>query len=1349
MKKMKRLISVLLVFAMLLLMMPISAFAAELPDDSANVAEVVNGGIPEEETRETEPEPIDNEGFPEHVIILPKGTEYAFSEDEKTIRLPVLDQKLSAGDTFVLYIGDFPAAYIAEDVAVDEGGMSVKVKKAPEEVYANVDIDAALDIEDSIVIINEEEGVSGGIEGDTLLLSSSGNTETTGSISISLSKFRIDQPENGSPTLSVRYKIETKGDIKWTLDQELAQIRFLGIGTFVVALDVEAAATATLIQEGTFEFSLDSDASEGGAITKTEYSNISDASGEGELKIALKMAVGVDLFVGEAKLLNATAGVAGKVKTESVQKENRWHTHTDVECYFFMSVGIVTCEMGAQIPVHVKRFCDYRCSDPVKDPEYTFEVAAGQGDILKVNTDDLEALLALLPRMLCGNQTITEYTELDKSCSVEAGCTLTIAEGQTLVVNGGMEQRGTVKLERGANLIVRGDYLHGAGTLTLGEDSNLIVDGNYTIKNDFRNLLSGGEIKISYEGKVEVKDGEEAELSTEGKEHYEVCTLRLKPTILKIYQGANMTVSGNLNQNGGDIEGGYYTKKCTITVGKEGDKNSGNYEQTGGSLELDDAFDVLIHGNYSLSGGEVDLSHNQNGSGAEFEVAGDYSQSGETSATFYCDLTVNGKIKLCDSAKLTQGIFTMTLGGDVFQVEDSTICAKTVLFRNGHTHIVYFETPENSNFRTIICENPERDKIDVQHGISEFHLGSNVEIVGDLRLVSGECEMRFQGNGLTVRGDLIQDGGSLGSIIGSGESVQLAVDGDYVIAEGLLWANGGTISVGGDFRMQGYDAAANAVSDSEPSVGAFHAEDMIMTVGGSVVVYCNSTRGFRFGGSTKDAKLTIKGDMIQRNYEGSDTPFELMSNCELIFSGENHPQTICFETEPELSIGIGQRLVVINRNPAGLIWGDNTEKLKALLQQDDTTSDPSCEHEYTYLDNKCEASCTEEGYTGDTVCEDCGQVIAYGKVIPVVEHNVVIQEAIAPSCTENGMTEGACCSSCKEVITEQEVVPATGHKFTEGVCSVCGTRDPDWTGPIEPSDPEEVDVFRLAGSNRYETAFLVADQMKVNLGIEKFDTVIVASGTNFADALSGSYLAGVKKAPILLGSTSDSINNQVKDYIRNNLNPGGTVYILGGESTVPASIETGLDGFTVTRLMGNDRFGTNLAILAEAGVGDKPILVCTGKSFADSLSASATELPILLVDKSLAENQKTFLASLNGNEIYVIGGESTVSGAMQEQLSEYGTIERVQGADRFETSIAIAKRFFHKPETAVVAYAWNFPDGLCGGPLAVTLDAPLILTMDKYETAAAEYIQDEVIRNGVILGGETLISRDAVNTIFN
>ena len=146
-------------------------------------------------------------------------------------------------------------------------------------------------------------------------------------------------------------------------------------------------------------------------------------------------------------------------------------------------------------------------------------------------------------------------------------------------------------------------------------------------------------------------------------------------------------------------------------------------------------------------------------------------------------------------------------------------------------------------------------------------------------------------------------------------------------------------------------------------------------------------------------------------------------------------------------------------------------------------------------------------------------------------------------------------------------------------------------------------AHRIYGSNRYKTGFAVADALKAQLGMEKFDNIVVASGLGFADALTGSYLAAVKQAPILL--FHQSILNQVTDYIAANLSDNGTVYLLGGEVAIPKDMEAALQGQNVVRLAGSNRYKTNLAILAEAGPSDEEVLICNGTSFADSLSASA------------------------------------------------------------------------------------------------------------------------------------------------
>ena len=158
------------------------------------------------------------------------------------------------------------------------------------------------------------------------------------------------------------------------------------------------------------------------------------------------------------------------------------------------------------------------------------------------------------------------------------------------------------------------------------------------------------------------------------------------------------------------------------------------------------------------------------------------------------------------------------------------------------------------------------------------------------------------------------------------------------------------------------------------------------------------------------------------------------------------------------------------------------------------------------------------------------------------------------------------------------------------------------------------------------------------------------------------------------------------------------------------------------------------------------VLIATGKNYADSLSASATGLPMLLVDKNLTDSQKAFLQGTS-KKFVILGGTGAVSAEVEAELDAIGDVTRVKGASRYGTSVEIAKRYFNAPSAAILAYAQGFPDGLCGGPLAFAVGAPLILTSNESSTLADEYVAG--ISNGAVTGGTARISDDTVREIFD
>lgn len=288
--------------------------------------------------------------------------------------------------------------------------------------------------------------------------------------------------------------------------------------------------------------------------------------------------------------------------------------------------------------------------------------------------------------------------------------------------------------------------------------------------------------------------------------------------------------------------------------------------------------------------------------------------------------------------------------------------------------------------------------------------------------------------------------------------------------------------------------------------------------------------------------------------------------------------------------------------------------------------------------------------------------------------------------------------------------------------------------------------IRLAGSDRYETAYAVAEQMKLNKGESKFKNVVVASGDNYPDALSGNYLAFTKNAPMLLTNQYEVDNTA--EYIKNSIEPNGTVYILGQTSAVPASLEQKLQGINIKRIGGSDRFETNLLILKEARVHGEELIVCSGLNFPDAVSASAANRPILLADDKLSASQKNYLSTIDPLKVYFIGGDKAVPKAVRDEFT--GNTVRLAGSDRFETSRLIAENLFPSHQDRVIlASGLNFPDALVGGAFNQDTRVPVLLVGPDFSDAynAKKFVSDNGTKSLILLGGKLSISDEIANYI--
>ena len=301
---------------------------------------------------------------------------------------------------------------------------------------------------------------------------------------------------------------------------------------------------------------------------------------------------------------------------------------------------------------------------------------------------------------------------------------------------------------------------------------------------------------------------------------------------------------------------------------------------------------------------------------------------------------------------------------------------------------------------------------------------------------------------------------------------------------------------------------------------------------------------------------------------------------------------------------------------------------------------------------------------------------------------------------------------------------------------------------------QDSQIARVAGPNRYETAFLTADLFKEITAEGKFNNVIIACGTDFADALGGTYLSALYEAPILLVSRSSSVMDSVAAKAAEGLAAGGKVFILGGTGAVPVYMESalaakGIDGSRVRRFAGKNRYDTNLQILKYCDLSSEEIMVCCGTDFADALSASALGYPVLLVGKDLNDDQKAYLKTLSPYYVNLVGGTGAVSQGIEDWLdTNYFHIWRYAGADRYETSYMLAYDYiYYQSYYVFLAYSRNFPDGLAAGPLAYMLGAPLLLVNDSNYKLAAQFIDENQCRDWVVMGGPALISDETIKKI--
>lgn len=319
-----------------------------------------------------------------------------------------------------------------------------------------------------------------------------------------------------------------------------------------------------------------------------------------------------------------------------------------------------------------------------------------------------------------------------------------------------------------------------------------------------------------------------------------------------------------------------------------------------------------------------------------------------------------------------------------------------------------------------------------------------------------------------------------------------------------------------------------------------------------------------------------------------------------------------------------------------------------------------------------------------------------------------------------------------------------------------------------------VSMQRIYGQDRYQTATAVADQLAIQFGInysmgQKFQAVVLASGNNWPDAVSGTDLAKVNKAPILLlDKTTDVQGSQETfDYIRQHVSTEGKVFILGGTGVVPQDftqylINMGFSPSSIQQIGGIDRDETSFLIAKMLNI--HYFVLVSDQNFSDALSVAphvSADSSVLLVSNSglTVNGEKEYLD--NSPSVITVGDLSNNIASIYPRaynpagigINEPDPLGIGIGSEYYTNACMAGSGF----DTAFIATGEDYPDALTGSVLAGSIGgyqgSPIIFvkpdSVAPESVHALQYIKTEPdggsLRHVIVLGGTAVVSDNAVN----
>lgn len=316
----------------------------------------------------------------------------------------------------------------------------------------------------------------------------------------------------------------------------------------------------------------------------------------------------------------------------------------------------------------------------------------------------------------------------------------------------------------------------------------------------------------------------------------------------------------------------------------------------------------------------------------------------------------------------------------------------------------------------------------------------------------------------------------------------------------------------------------------------------------------------------------------------------------------------------------------------------------------------------------------------------------------------------------------------------------------------------------------DMNVSRIAGANRYETAMKVQQKYQV----QNRNEVVISSGHDFRTALYASYMANVLRIPFYVIPNTGLSRVMLNEFSKSNTKK---VYIIGNYNNLNRSIDNSIKSLGIQTKRISDTYVKPGEVTHIYPISDKieeelsnrlplnpdsGLILVNEDKFPDLISS----IPLI------SQYRKNFGSSINdlrylGHSLedpqIIIGGPSSVP------YINNSYVERISGQNRYKTAVEIAKKcvflgntsiteerengssheiVFNKIDTVVLVDGTNYPDALASGTVATMNNGAILLTKPgKLNEDTKAFIQENNIQNVIIVGGEKSVSKNVENEL--